>query len=370
MLTPDPDAPIAAAIRRLRARRPGAGMLVVVTGAPDDLHTVHRAGRRRRHRSRWSPAAGTAARVGGAVTVVDGRRRRARRRLEPRHGRGPAPAAGAVPAPHDRRPPARGRGRGARDDSARGAVAALALVSVAAALAFGRVFADGGFVGPLLVAAIVPHAVGWVGRVRDWPLRRTARRSVASRPCSRSSGSARARRPSTASPPPTPSARRPSPRPRLVGVPHRRRAGAADAGRRAPLRARGRRRRGSRPTRSRAAPTPRSPRSVPTLVLFVLTGTLGTDDLRVPTTIAYVAAALVELTIANASRVEARRTWFTGRRLASDASVVRSAAAVGGAALLIGLVITPLVPGVDSRAGAALPQLDRPGRAGSATTRA
>ena len=86
----------------------------------------------------------------------------------------------------------------------------------------------------------------------------------------------------------------------------------------------------------------------PTLVLFVLTGTLGTDDLRVPTTIAYVAAALVELTIANAARVEARRTWFTGRRLASDASVVRSAAAVGGAALLVGLVITPLVPGVDS----------------------
>ena len=46
----------------------------------------------------------------------------------------------------------------------------LALVSVAAALAFGRVFADGGFVGLLLVAAVVPHVVGWVGRVRRWPL--------------------------------------------------------------------------------------------------------------------------------------------------------------------------------------------------------
>jgi transglutaminase-like putative cysteine protease len=86
----------------------------------------------------------------------------------------------------------------------------------------------------------------------------------------------------------------------------------------------------------------------PTLVLFVLTATLGTGDLRVPTTIAYVAAALVAMTIANAARVETRRTWFTGRRLASDASVVRSAAAVGGAALLLGLVVTPLVPGVDS----------------------
>src|SRR5690349_12256849 len=52
--------------------------------------------------------------------------------------------------------------------------ASIALVSVAAALAFGRVFADGGFVGLLLVAAIVPHAVGWVGRVRRWPLLPTA----------------------------------------------------------------------------------------------------------------------------------------------------------------------------------------------------
>ena len=43
-----------------------------------------------------------------------------------------------------------------------------------------------------------------------------------------------------------------------------------------------------------------------------------------------------------------RRTWFTGRRLASDASVVRSAVLVGGAALLVGLVLTPLIPGVDS----------------------
>jgi uncharacterized protein (DUF58 family) len=71
VLAPDPDAPMAAAIRRLRApaRR---GMLVVVTGAPDDLTS-------------FTGLSGTGApvtlvvcgapvpRVGGNVTVVDGR---------------------------------------------------------------------------------------------------------------------------------------------------------------------------------------------------------------------------------------------------------------------------------------------------------
>ena len=42
--------------------------------------------------------------------------------------------------------------------------AALALVSAATALAFGRVFRDGGFAPLLLVAALVPHFVGFVGR--------------------------------------------------------------------------------------------------------------------------------------------------------------------------------------------------------------
>ena len=97
VLTPDPDAPIAAAIRRLRApaRR---GMLVVVTGAPDDL-------------TPFTALAGT----GSPVTLVvcggtsaarrrrrhGGRRptRRARRRLEPRDGRGPVAAPGRRMSP-------------------------------------------------------------------------------------------------------------------------------------------------------------------------------------------------------------------------------------------------------------------------------
>jgi transglutaminase-like putative cysteine protease len=227
--------------------------------------------------------------------------------------------------------------------------AALALVSVAAALAFGRVFADGGFVGPLVVAALVPHAVGLLGRVRGWPVGRTAVLGGFATVLVLvwiAAGEATA-----------------------YGIPT-----GATVTRVGDLLDRGWSvlRTGVAPVQpttgvvllgaiavgvvALAADTiARRPDATiaalaPTLVLFVLTGTLGTDDLRVPSTIAYVAAALVELTIANASRVESHRTWFTGRRLASDASVVRSAAVVGGIALLIGLVVTPLVPGVDSPA--------------------
>ena len=71
VLTPDPDAPIAPAIRRLRApaRR---GMLIVVTGAPEDLTSFTALA------GTGSPVTlvvcdGTAARIGGAVAVVDGR---------------------------------------------------------------------------------------------------------------------------------------------------------------------------------------------------------------------------------------------------------------------------------------------------------
>jgi transglutaminase-like putative cysteine protease len=227
--------------------------------------------------------------------------------------------------------------------------AALALVSLAAALAFARVFADGGFVGALFVAAVVPHAVGLLGRQRRWPVGGTALLGgglTALVLVWIFAGETTA-----------------------YGIPT-----AATVERVSTLLDRG-----WTVFRTGVPPVPTMPGVVllcalavgivalaadtiarrpdttiaalgPTLVLFVLTGTLGTDDLQVATTVAYLAAALVELTIANAARVQTRRTWFTGRRLASDASVVRSAALVGGIALLVGLVVTPLVPGVDSPA--------------------
>ena len=66
-----------------------------------------------------------------------------------------------------------------------------------------------------------------------------------------------------------------------------------------------------------------------------------------------------------------RRTWFTGRRLASDASVVRSAAAsVGGAALLVGLVHHPPRPRGRQRSGRCATATPPAMPPGSATTRA
>ena len=228
--------------------------------------------------------------------------------------------------------------------------AALALVSVATAFAFGRVFADGRFVPVLLGAAVIPHAIGAVARARGWPPGRTTVAGCRSRPARSWSGSSPDRPPRTASPPR---------RPRVGSAISSTAAGRCSATASPPFAptagvvllcavavgaaaliadAIGR-----RPDVTLGA-------LAPTLVLFVLAGTLGTEHLRYPTTVTYIAAALAALTIANAARVEARRTWFTGRRLASDAAIVRSAATVGGAALLVALVLTPLIPGVGSPA--------------------
>lgn len=223
---------------------------------------------------------------------------------------------------------------------------ALALVSAAAALAFSRVFADAGFAGPLLLAVLVPHGVGLLGRTRGWSIGATTvvgALAVLVALVWVAAGDA-----TTYGLPTGETARRlghlldsgwavfrtgiapVDPRPGVVllcSLAVATVALTADAVAR-------------RPDVTLAA-------LAPSLVLFVVTGTLGTTELRVPVTIAYVTAALLELAIANAARVERRRTWFTGRRLASDASVVRSAAAVGGAALLVGVLLTPLVPGID-----------------------
>ncbi len=226
---------------------------------------------------------------------------------------------------------------------------ALGLVSVATALGFGRIFSGAGFVGTLLAAAAIPHLVGGFARIRRWSTALTMALTTALTALvlvEIVAGETMAYGLPTAT-----SARRighlldagwsvfrtgvaPVAAHRgvvlLCAIAVAACATAADAI-------------GRRDDTTVGA-------LGPTLVLFVLTGTLGSGDLRVPTTIGYVASALVAMVIANASRLAHRRTWFTGRRLASDAAVLRSAAGLGAAALLIGLVVTPLVPGVDSTA--------------------
>lgn len=227
------------------------------------------------------------------------------------------------------------------------AAAALALVSAATALAFSRIFTTAGFVPTLLVAALVPHAVGFLSRWRGWSPGRAAITGLATTVVLLvwiSAGDF------TTYGIPTP--RTGTRIGHLLDV-------------------------GWNVFRVGIAPVPPRPGVVllcavamaatataatylarrsdvtigalgPTLILLVLTGALGTDDLRVVTTVAYVAAALVAVVTAHAERLTERRTWFTGRRLASDAAVIRSAVFLGGGAIVASLVLTPLLPGVDS----------------------
>ncbi len=228
-------------------------------------------------------------------------------------------------------------------------VGALALVSAATALAFGRVFSNGGFIPELLVAALVPHAVGLAARLRAWSPVRSVLGGILATALALvwivagettaygiPTGATLTRvahlvdrgwavfRTGIAPVTPTTGVVL------LCAIAVAVAAIVADAV-------------GRRPDVTLGA-------LAPTLVLFVLTGTLGTGSMRIPATVAYIAAGLVALVIANAARVTQRRTWFTGRRLASDAATVRSAAFVGGIAILAGVVVTPLVPGVDSPA--------------------
>lgn len=228
-------------------------------------------------------------------------------------------------------------------------VGALALVSLAAALSFARVFDGGAFVGPIVLAALVPHAVGLAGRLRRWSPAGTLAIGVGA---SVLVGLWSVVGPATTYGVPTPAT--------FTRLDH-----LVD--------------RGWAVFRTGVAPVPARPGVVllgvivvaamaltadaiarrpdvvlaplgPSLVVFVLTGTLGADDLRVTTTIAYVAAAIVATALANAARLESRRTWFTGHRLGSDAAILRNALAIGGAALVLGLLLTPLIPGSGTRA--------------------
>ncbi len=89
---------------------------------------------------------------------------------------------------------------------------------------------------------------------------------------------------------------------------------------------------------------------VPELVLFIFAATLGTSTLRSPVTLAFGAAAVVFLLFQQQVLLERRRAWFTGRSLGSRASLLRVGSVVGVLTVLGGLVIAPALPGSDARA--------------------
>jgi transglutaminase-like putative cysteine protease len=223
---------------------------------------------------------------------------------------------------------------------------ALAAVTAAAALGLARGFADGSFAGPVLVAAAIPHAIGAAGRrARVHPAVTVLVTALAVLLwCAWVFAAG-----STAYGVPTPTT--------LARLGDRLDAGwqvfrtgvapveptrgvvmlctaiVAGVGTVADLLA----------FRSRAT----IGALVPSLLLFVLAATLGTDDLLVVTTVAYVVAALVFLLLANQARLESRRAWASGRRLRSDASVVNAGLAVGAVAVVAGLALAPVLPGAD-----------------------
>ncbi|HEY3721998.1 MAG TPA: DUF3488 and transglutaminase-like domain-containing protein [Acidimicrobiia bacterium] len=84
---------------------------------------------------------------------------------------------------------------------------------------------------------------------------------------------------------------------------------------------------------------------VPSLLLFVFASTLGTTDLRTVTTIGYALVALVFLMLQHQALLEERRSWASGRRIGSQATLVNAALVVGGVALFAGLVLAPALPG-------------------------
>ena len=98
---------------------------------------------------------------------------------------------------------------------------------------------------------------------------------------------------------------------------------------------------------------------VPSLLLFVFASTLGTTELRTTTTIGYSIVALVFLMLQHQALLERHRSWASGRRLGSQATLVNAAAFVGGIALLTGIVIAPALPGRGRRPAARLPELRR-----------
>ncbi len=226
---------------------------------------------------------------------------------------------------------------------------ALAVLSAAAALSFGRVFHDGSFALPLVGAAIIPHAVGLLARRRRWPLAGAIAASLGALALYVCWFLV----PSTTG----------------YGIP-----GAATLHEVGHRFAEGWRvyRTGHAPvdvtggpvllcavaawTAAQFADVLAFRRDatvgaiVPGLVLFILAATLGTSSLRSPVTLAFGAAAVVFLLFQQQVLLERRRAWFTGRALGSRGSLLRLGSAIGLVTVVVGLVLAPMLPGADARA--------------------
>ena len=229
------------------------------------------------------------------------------------------------------------------------AVVALAALSVAAALSLGRVFDAGGFVLPVVGAALLPHASSAVTRRRGWGLPPTIAFSLVAMVLY--------------------VVWVVDPGATWYGIP----TGST-------LDALGRHLQdGYDELRTAVVPAPVTDGALlfavvatwvmaqaadllafrrdacvaalaPALALFIWAATLGTTELRVGTTVGFAAAAVVFLLCQHQALLERHRAWFAGRRLGSGTGLLTAGALAGVVAVVGGAVLGPALPGAESDA--------------------
>ena len=99
----------------------------------------------------------------------------------------------------------------------------------------------------------------------------------------------------------------------------------------------------------------------PALVFFVWTSALGTTDDRILTTAAFCATAGAFLVVQNIAVLDTRRSWLVSNESAR-AHWILPAAALGGAAIAVALVLAPVLPGAG---GDPVVDFANPARSGS-----
>jgi transglutaminase-like putative cysteine protease len=86
---------------------------------------------------------------------------------------------------------------------------------------------------------------------------------------------------------------------------------------------------------------------IPSFTLFLFTSALGTPRHRTWAVAAFVAAVLVFLVVHGLARSYRAGAWFGGRPAGGPGNLVRTAAALGAVGLVAGLAIGPRLPGPD-----------------------
>ena len=88
---------------------------------------------------------------------------------------------------------------------------------------------------------------------------------------------------------------------------------------------------------------------IPSFTVFLFTAGVGTGRYRTSATTLFLVAALGFL-LTHSLAMQARfGTWFGGRRSSGPGTVAQAGAALGGIALVAGLLVGPALPGADSR---------------------